>query len=335
MTAADWDHFVDLFESLARAFNKPVTAETPKQARDYFEHLSDYPLPLIEQAKADLIRSSKFWPKVVDWRRACDSARSAQRTPAFAMSQQLEDGTIEPVYCCATCHDSGWRPACGCRFSEMDWGGRCIRHPRSANGGRLSTGYGHLRMPGRESGVSGQPTTGERWRSRRADGARVIAFEVLGALATKGSGRAFTYRKKTGEVGVRITSDNPTLRAWETRARAEAVAARIRAGEGLIARPAGVSLTAVFRLPRPMKFSTPKYQAGRAFAPPHTVRPDVDKLLRALGDALRGAIYEDDAQIVTLSVGKRYAGLGEGWGVAVTVERLEDANDGRSGDAVA
>jgi crossover junction endodeoxyribonuclease RusA len=164
--------------------------------------------------------------------------------------------------------------------------------------------------------------------SRRICGNTVINFEVLGALATKGSGRAFTYRKQDGQVGVRITSDNPTLRAWETRARAEAVAARIRAGEGLIARPAGVRLTAVFRLPRPMKFSTPKYQAGRAFAPPHTVRPDVDKLLRALGDALRGAIYEDDAQIVTLSVGKRYAGLGEGWGVAVTVERLEDANDG-------
>jgi crossover junction endodeoxyribonuclease RusA len=151
-----------------------------------------------------------------------------------------------------------------------------------------------------------------------------MTFEIIGAPATKGSGRAYTYRKPDGGTGVRIDHDNPTLRAWETRARAEAVAARIRANEPLIMRPKGVHLTAVFRLPRPLKYSTPRYQAGRLFAPPHTTRPDCDKLLRALGDALRGAVYEDDAQVVTLSIGKRYCDIGEEWGVSVTVERCAD-----------
>jgi hypothetical protein len=135
MTGPDWDHFVDLFESLSRAFNKPVTASTPKQARDYFDYLSDYPLPVVEQAKADLIRGSKFFPKIFDWRRACDVVRAAEPTPAVVMYHQLEDGSVEPVYCCATCQDTGWRPACGCRFGDMDSGGECPRHPRTANGG--------------------------------------------------------------------------------------------------------------------------------------------------------------------------------------------------------
>jgi Holliday junction resolvase RusA-like endonuclease len=35
-------------------------------------------------------------------------------------------------------------------------------------------------------------------------------------------------------------------------------------------------------------------------------RPDLDKLIRAVGDALTGVLWTDDAQIVTWSTGKGY-----------------------------
>lgn len=149
-----------------------------------------------------------------------------------------------------------------------------------------------------------------------------MTFEVVGAPATKGSTRSFPFRKGDGSLGVRVTPDNVTLRAWETRVRAEAVAAMVRDKVQLIPRPGAVRLVAVFRLPRPMKFSTPKYQSGRAFAPAHTSRPDCSKLLRAVEDAMIGAVFEDDAQLESITVSKRYAHLGEPWGVRVSVYGL-------------
>jgi len=38
-----------------------------------------------------------------------------------------------------------------------------------------------------------------------------------------------------------------------------------------------------------------------------TTRPDLDKLVRAVGDALTGIIYEDDSQVVLVRARKQYA----------------------------
>lgn len=38
-----------------------------------------------------------------------------------------------------------------------------------------------------------------------------------------------------------------------------------------------------------------------------TVPPDLDKLVRAIGDALSGIVYRDDKQLTTISAIKRYA----------------------------
>jgi hypothetical protein len=46
------------------------------------------------------------------------------------------------------------------------------------------------------------------------------------------------------------------------------------------------------------------------WTPEHVVKPDLDKLVRAVGDALTGILYRDDAQIVSLNASKRFAGLG-------------------------
>lgn len=68
-----------------------------------------------------------------------------------------------------------------------------------------------------------------------------------------------------------------------------------------------------FLMPRPT--SLPKKKA----TPRHTKRPDVDKLTRAVNDALSGVIWRDDSQVVTQTVHKRYAELDEQPGVLIRV----------------
>ena len=38
-----------------------------------------------------------------------------------------------------------------------------------------------------------------------------------------------------------------------------------------------------------------------------SVKPDIDKLIRAVGDSLSGSVIKDDAQIVTIGARKEYA----------------------------
>ena len=83
-----------------------------------------------------------------------------------------------------------------------------------------------------------------------------------------------------------------------------------------------VVVTLDFALPRPASH----YRTGRFAglvkdaAPRFPVsKPDVDKLTRAVLDSLTGSVYGDDAQVVELSVWKRYVGVGETAGVEIVV----------------
>lgn len=71
-----------------------------------------------------------------------------------------------------------------------------------------------------------------------------------------------------------------------------------------------------FVMPRPT--SLPKKKA----TPRHTKRPDIDKLARAMNDAMSGVVWRDDSQIVDQHVSKRYAELDEQPGVLVRVEAV-------------
>jgi len=90
--------------------------------------------------------------------------------------------------------------------------------------------------------------------------------------------------------------------------------------------PVEVNLT--FRLRRPAAHHTGanRTRPVRESAPPyHTGKPDVDKLARAVLDAIdsTGIVYVDDAQVAVLAVGKLYASPGEPPGVHITVRSLE------------
>lgn len=71
----------------------------------------------------------------------------------------------------------------------------------------------------------------------------------------------------------------------------------------------------VFVMPRPS--GLPKTRA----TPPHTKRPDVDKLERAVLDAIGSAgVWHDDAQVTAVVKRKRYAEPGESPGCHIHVQ---------------
>lgn len=125
----------------------------------------------------------------------------------------------------------------------------------------------------------------------------ITQFFVHGMPQAQGSSRAFVVQGKPV-----ITSTNKNLKSWR-----DLVAAVAQEHAYLYACP--VMLDLAFRLPRPK--SLPKKVSA------HTKKPDLDKLVRSICDALTGIMYKDDSFIVDLSATKEY-GVNE-IGVQITL----------------
>lgn len=141
---------------------------------------------------------------------------------------------------------------------------------------------------------------------------RHVRFDVAGVPATQGSKKAFA-NKKTGKPI--IVDDNPVpLRRWRDAIGEEARRAQVeQLGGEPLPRGVPVAVSLAFRLPKPG--SAPKTR--RTW--PVGARSDLDKLVRAVLDALTGVLYVDDGQVVKLGAGKDYPGP-SGWlGVRVLV----------------
>lgn len=127
-----------------------------------------------------------------------------------------------------------------------------------------------------------------------------FTFVIEGKCPTKGSTRSFVNPK----IGKVVTvADNDRLRQWTKDARWQARAAKVP----MVYKPHGVKLGVL------VEFVKPK--TSKAVAP--TVRPDLDKLLRAVLDALTNVAYQDDAQVVSVVTSKQY---GASERVTVTIE---------------
>lgn len=118
----------------------------------------------------------------------------------------------------------------------------------------------------------------------------MLEFSVLGNTATKGSTRSFISRR-TGRIVTQ--ADHRNLGAWTQAAKWAAM----QAGAVVVPRPKPVMLHASFQ------FLAPKSAPNRLN---HTVKPDIDKLLRAVLDALTGIAYEDDSQVIAVNASKCY-----------------------------
>lgn len=142
-----------------------------------------------------------------------------------------------------------------------------------------------------------------------------FSFFVPGEPITEGSTRAFASGQR-----VVVTHDRgPELAAWRIKV-AHAAEAASEAAYWEPRHDGPVEVWAEFRLPRPK--SAPK---SRKHA---QTKPDLDKLQRAIGDALapykRPGVLRDDSRIVAWSAVKRYADDAHPVGVMVRVSKAQD-----------
>jgi len=142
-----------------------------------------------------------------------------------------------------------------------------------------------------------------------------IEFVVYGKPAQMGSKKAFVR----GGRAI-ITDDNSEKRkAWANAV--SSVAAEVMRGRDLISSP--VQLRALFYFRRPNSH----YGSGRnattlkASAPElHSQTPDLDKLIRCLGDALTGIVFRDDALIWSMVISRHWTEKQERAEVEVTCD---------------
>lgn len=130
----------------------------------------------------------------------------------------------------------------------------------------------------------------------------MIQFHVPGIPIPQGSKKAIPH-KASGQFV--MLDAHPGLKGWR-----KAVTEAARAHAGTFARHEPVAVVADFDLPRP--------RSVRRDHP--AVKPDIDKLTRALLDGITDAgVWVDDGQVISAHVAKRY---GEP-GVWVSVYSLE------------
>lgn len=128
---------------------------------------------------------------------------------------------------------------------------------------------------------------------------RAVAFAVSGVPRPQGRKSAITRHGRT----VVVESGRALLRPWQA---AISGAARDAIGEPFTG-PVLVEL--VFTMPRPQAHYRTGAFAGelREDAPRfHSHRPDLDKLARAVLDALTGPAFADDGQVAELVARKMY-----------------------------
>lgn len=138
-----------------------------------------------------------------------------------------------------------------------------------------------------------------------------LQFFVSGEPIPEGSTKAFSRGGK-----VVVTHDNPRLDAWRKVVALSAItAAQVQGWPHRFDGP--VMVVARFWLPRPktVKRAVP------------SVKPDTDKLIRAVGDALcprhGPGVLAEDSRIITWSATKAYADDIDPVGARVTVTSLE------------
>lgn len=140
---------------------------------------------------------------------------------------------------------------------------------------------------------------------------KLVKFFTAGIPAPEGS------HKYVGHRGGRpiVAHDNTRLAAWRTHvardARSAASTARWSTHDG------PVTVEAHFYLPRPKR---PKFTDHAA------TKPDLDKLARAVGDALAapGGPLSEDSRIVTWILTKRWATNSQPPGAHITITAIDN-----------
>ncbi len=136
---------------------------------------------------------------------------------------------------------------------------------------------------------------------------KTIKLFVAGLPQSRGSKRAFPFKRKNGKLGVACSDNNPKSKDWMASIASEIYCEMRRHDSPPLTGPIGLRMT--FTLPRPkshygtgknasvLKPTAPKY---------HTSKPDRGKLARAVEDALTAIAYADDSQVCCGPIEKIY-----------------------------
>lgn len=135
-----------------------------------------------------------------------------------------------------------------------------------------------------------------------------MKFHVSGLPVPQGSKKAIPH-KSTGRI-ILIDQSGKRLKEWRNAVAAEAA----RHSEDYLYEGA-VSVEVTFR----MKLAKKPPPAHSEYP---IMRPDIDKLTRAILDSLTSTVFVDDSQVCRLTAHKRYALDGEQPGVDVEVWAL-------------
>jgi crossover junction endodeoxyribonuclease RusA len=137
-----------------------------------------------------------------------------------------------------------------------------------------------------------------------------IGFVVFGTPQPQGSARAFL--SKDGRRPI-ITSDNARLKPWRQELAWVAVDAMQKGQQQKAPRGVPISVRLAFYFEKP--------KSARKSAHWKITKPDLDKLLRAVLDALTGIAYEDDSQVCECQLGKAFGAPAR---VEVLISTVED-----------
>lgn len=124
-----------------------------------------------------------------------------------------------------------------------------------------------------------------------------LSFVVLGEPTPEGSTRA--YYIKALDRTVTTHQNKKSLEAWRNRVATEAQRA-LEGRDWKCDSASAYSVNVDFVLSRPA--SVPEH---RRLHP--TVKPDIDKLVRAINDALTSILFVDDCQVVSMTMTKGYS----------------------------
>ena len=159
----------------------------------------------------------------------------------------------------------------------------------------------------REAPEGAQTSLGEELGASAAQRPGAIEFFVTGEPKSKGSKNAFVVK------GRAIITEGKQSKLWERTVKAALSTMNLTTLHG------PVEVEMVFYLPRPASHApAPKSKDIWKRHPVPQQKPDIDKLTRAVFDAMTKIVYEDDARVISLVVKKRYAETSPGVQIRVT-----------------
>lgn len=155
----------------------------------------------------------------------------------------------------------------------------------------------------------------------------MTALEFVGdPIVIRVPGEAAPQGSKTYLGRGRMRESSKRVKPW--RAVVASLAEDQMTGRPLIAGPVRVEVDFVFaRRASHVTTRGALSAAGRRLPFPYS-RGDLDKLMRAIGDALTSVVLADDALIVSAAQDKRWAPIGEGSYTLISVREIAVSEEG-------